>query len=154
MTISTFAHVATGACIAASLYFFAPHAHAAPRPDEPLVAALADAPADLAKQTPTFGCYDPTNKRTCQELRREWGNGGVYNTRDYADGWHVLCYRPDGVDNYQVCVGDFNLWSEILVNDRWEFAPLDDQRCTVWGGPYSASYLACVAALPHNIASK
>jgi hypothetical protein len=127
-------------------------AFAVQHPDNPLVAALADVPADLDAQSPRFVCYDPTDKNSCQQVRWVETSHGRYRTHDFSDGEHILCFSPN--NQYAVCtegLPDFNMWGEILVNDHWEITPAADPRCTTWGGQFDAEYLACVAALPPKL---
>jgi hypothetical protein len=125
---------------------------------EPLVGKLAEIPAALAKSTPNFVCTDPTNKNSCQQVRALEGLNGLYVSYDWADGGHRTCFPPDG-QKYEVCTFWFSnhfdpgLTADTLINEVWTPAPLFDQRCTVWGGPFSAEYLGCLGAVPPQRAS-
>jgi hypothetical protein len=88
-------------------------------------------------------------------VRAAPGLDGLYVSFDWADGSHSACPRPHA-QKYQVCTGWLrddigNIRADTLVNGVWMEAPMFDQRCTVWGGPFSAEYLGCLAAIPPKL---
>jgi signal peptidase I len=119
-------------------------------PSEPLVAAMANVPPQLKDQPPKFECYDQTDPNTCQQVRTMvFSRGFVYTSLDFANHSHVVCFTPLTTAPYRVC-NDYNgsLWAEIYNGSYWVTAAWDDARCSKWGGPFSAEYLACEVALP------
>jgi hypothetical protein len=93
-------------------------------PSNPLIAALADAPASLAQQAPTFDCYDPTDKNTCQHLRTITTARGDYTTVDFADGapaWSEEAVSKAAAD-YQAAVEKLRIDRE-QVRKELEKAP-------------------------------
>jgi hypothetical protein len=98
---------------------------------------------------PTFGCYDPTDKTTCQTVRSADADGGRYTLLLFPDKSTAACYRPDGVD-YRLCGSGVidKVWGEIVANDSFILAPVGDSRCSSFGDDLSEDYLACEAALP------
>jgi hypothetical protein len=108
---------------------------------------------------PEFGCYDPTNKDTCQQARTQFAFGppeGFYSRFDFANGLRVYCVQPvSGIKTmpYRICVGwdapdTSSFTAEIFTGKDWVEAPSHDERCVQWGGYFTAEYLACEAALP------
>jgi hypothetical protein len=68
---------------------------------------------------------------------------------DFANGDTFYCAGPLTFDTgYRVCGGNGKLGGQIYNGRQWVFTPTDDPRCNKWGGPYSAQFLACEAALP------
>ena len=137
--------------LAATMLALALNAPVVAHATEPLLAKLAHANAAVKDAAPQFACYDPTDKATCQEIRSEYSipDGGVFSTIDFPDGLHDQCFSPGWNSNYRVCSGGWGwAWPETLNNGRFVDAPFFDSRCDHWGGPYSAEYLACEAALP------
>jgi hypothetical protein len=126
-----------------------------------MLAALGpEAEEALKDAAPHFACADPTDKNTCQQIREAWAkDGGVYVSDDYSGGKLAVCYMPPGVRDYRICrVGKEVSWNlagpfiqgETLINGVFEYVPWSDDRCDKWGGPFSAAYLACVAAIPRK----
>jgi hypothetical protein len=115
---------------------------------EPLIAKLAEADDAVKDAAPQFGCYDQTDPKTCQQVRRAFTNGGEFATLDFANGEHVRCFSPGLSLSYRVCGGNERIWPEINNGTRWIPAPFSDPRCDHWGGPFTAEYLACEASLP------
>ena len=117
---------------------------------EPLIAKLSEANDAVKNVAPQFGCYDQTDRRTCQQIRYVFVDAGTFFTFDFADGEHNQCFSPAGISvSYRVCSGDsYGVWAEVLNGTRWAKAPLTDVRCDHWGGPFTAEYLACEVALP------
>jgi hypothetical protein len=114
----------------------------------------------LSTQPSEFACADPTDKQTCQVIRRiadPSGNGGFYSSRDFGDNDIVFCYMPqfpkpteNGWRGFQVCRSNLpaDFWGEVYVNGSWLMAPRSDPRCDKWGNRLSGGYLSCEAALP------
>ena len=50
--------------------------------------------------------------------------------------------------NYRLCSDNVSVDGEIVANDRFVPAPLDDARCSSFGDNLSSDYLACEAVLP------
>lgn len=119
--------------------------------NSPLAAQLAKADAVVRSVAPKFGCYDQTDRKTCQIWRKAAGPGGLFTTRDFPDGHHTRCFEPGGAGGrYQVCGRGNAAWGEIYdaTRDLWHIAPYSDERCEGYGNRLSAEYLTCEAALP------
>jgi hypothetical protein len=96
---------------------------------------------------PTFACYDPTDKATCQTVRGAAVDGGTVWFVTFANKTTGGCFQPDNVD-YRMCSDNEVAWGEIKVNNLFAPAPLNDARCSGFGDNISPDYLACEAALP------
>jgi hypothetical protein len=96
---------------------------------------------------PTFACYDPTDKATCQTVRGVAVDGGTVWFVIFANETTGGCFQPDNVD-YRMCSDNEVAWGEIKVNNLFAPAPLNDARCSGFGDNISPDYLACEAALP------
>jgi hypothetical protein len=122
---------------------------------EPLIAKLADVDAAVAHVAPRFGCYDPTDKTSCQQDREAMIADGRLSSADFPNGNRVRCFEP--TPTYGICSSWIpgslpDIFAIVNVHNGEEVttvkAPMFDERCMQWGGPFSAEYLACVSALP------
>jgi hypothetical protein len=109
-----------------------------------LIAHVADVTKEVA---PSFTCYDPTDKATCQTIRGADVDGGHVSFIKFANETVWACFRPDNAQ-YAMCGSEGVLYGQIVVSGRLEDAPKDDPRCKGFGDNLSADYLACEAALP------
>jgi hypothetical protein len=119
-----------------------------------LLARLADVDTAVKGAPPKFGCYDPTDKTSCQQDREAFaataGSGWFYSA-DFSDGSRARCYAPQSdAPTYRVCQENYGgIDVEIRAGHRWITARLDDRRCQPWSAdPFTVEYMACVAALP------
>jgi hypothetical protein len=96
---------------------------------------------------PSFHCYDPLDKATCQTIRTAAVEGGAVQFATFADKTTAGCFEPANV-GYRMCSDNEVAWGEIKVNDRFAPAPINDDRCSLFGDNISPDYLACEAALP------
>lgn len=115
---------------------------------EPLIAKLAEVDDAVKSVAPQFACYDQTDPMTCQQMRTAHTSIGTFYTGDFPDGHRNRCFEPGFNLHYSVCTGKGKTWAEIYNGTHWTTAPLSDPRCDQWGGPFTAEYLACEAALP------
>ena len=97
---------------------------------------------------PRFACYDQTDPMTCQQMRTAHTSIGTFYAGDFPDGHRNRCFEPGFNLHYSICTGKGKTWAEIYNGTHWTTAPLSDPRCDQWGGPFTAEYLACEAALP------
>ena len=141
------ATLAAATAVAFALMMFAP---VGARAMEPLIAKLADVDDAVKNTAPEFGCYDQTDKTTCQQAQVARISSGTFTALDFANGIRIRCFSPGFVSYYRVCSGGWDdaLWPEISNSGHWIKARFSDSRCDQWGGPFSAEYLACEAALP------
>jgi hypothetical protein len=72
-------------------------------PDAKLAAVLGGAYEATKDKAPGFGCYDPTNPETCQQVR-DGGKGDYWYTRtDFGDSV-VFCVKPSALTRYRMCL--------------------------------------------------
>lgn len=137
----------TTALAAAVLACGMPSAQAA----KSLVDKLDGADDALKNVAPQFVCYDQTDPKTCQQLRFAFSirSGGNFWRSDFSDGHHHLCFSPGHNSPYRVCNNNSaDPRGEVFTSKQWILVPTNDPRCSQWGGPLTAEYLACEAALP------
>jgi hypothetical protein len=114
-----------------------------------LLAKLNEVDDAVKSVAPTFGCYDPTNPKTCQQTRHVVIDDGDFSTSDFSSpNLHLRCFSPGPDLPYDICTNGKSVFGQIFNGTAWVEPPKSDPRCNQWGGPLSNEYLACEAALP------